>query len=63
MVVAFHNGTLHSEVGGDGTGLTAPQASHFAHQLREENPSEVVAILPAKKSWQGGWPWHRHPEG
>ncbi|MER5843183.1 hypothetical protein ABT099_23385 [Streptomyces prasinus] len=58
MVVAFSRGELRSEVGGDGTGLTAFQASHFARQLREESPDQIVAILPAKQSWLGGWPYN-----
>ena len=57
MVVAFERGKLACEVGGDGTGLTADQASAFAHELRKEYPGEIVAILPARRSWLGGWPW------
>jgi hypothetical protein len=57
MAVAFQHGTLVSEVGGDGTGLTGPQAVYFAHDLREEYPDAIVAILPAKPCWEGGWPW------
>ncbi|MFF9309915.1 hypothetical protein ACF1BS_03300 [Streptomyces sp. NPDC014748] len=58
MVVAFSRGKLQSEVGGDGTGLTAVHASAFARQLREEYPGQIIAILPAKRSWLGGWPWN-----
>ncbi|MFE0470501.1 hypothetical protein ACFW2V_02645 [Streptomyces sp. NPDC058947] len=58
MVVAFNRGRLQSEVGGDGTGLTAAQAIHFAHQMRQEEPGQIVAILAAKKSWLGGWPYN-----
>lgn len=57
MVVAFERGKLACEVGGDGTGLTGAQAVHFAHDLRGEFPSAIVAIMPSKKSWLGGWPW------
>ncbi|MGQ4343574.1 hypothetical protein [Streptomyces sp. SAS_275] len=57
MVVAFSRGQLQSEVGGDGAGLTAGQASLFARQFREEYPSQIVAILPASASWLGGWPF------
>lgn len=58
MVVAFDQGRLRSEVGGDGTGLTAAQATYCAAQFREENPGQIVAILPARKSWLGGWPYN-----
>ncbi|MFE2047983.1 hypothetical protein ACFXAS_05710 [Streptomyces sp. NPDC059459] len=58
MVVAFSRGRLRCEVGGDGTGLTAAQASYFARQVRQEQPDQIVAILPAKKSWLGGWPYN-----
>jgi hypothetical protein len=58
MVVAFSRGKLQSEVGGDGTGLTAYEATYFARQFREENRDQIVAILPAKKSWLGGWPYN-----
>ncbi|MFF9118279.1 hypothetical protein ACF09Y_22215 [Streptomyces massasporeus] len=58
MVVAFSRGKFRCEVGGDGTGLTTTQASHFARQLRQEYPGQIVAILPAKKSWLGGWPYN-----
>jgi len=57
MVVAFERGKLACEVGGDGTGLTAPEVTAFAHDLRAEFPNGIVAILPARKSWGGGWPW------
>ncbi|MDX5563737.1 hypothetical protein PYK79_10780 [Streptomyces sp. ID05-04B] len=57
MVVAFHEGRLRAEVGGDGTGLTALQASCFAREFREGYPGQIVAILPARKSWLGGWPY------
>lgn len=57
MVVAFERGKLACEVGGDGTGLTAGQAAYFAHDLRSQFPGSVVAILPARRSWLGGWPW------
>ena len=57
MVVAFQRGRLAAEVGGDGTGLTGAQAVHFARDMRDEFPGSVVAILPARKSWLGGWPW------
>lgn len=57
MVVAFEQGKLRGEVGGDGTGLGAAQATGFAHQFRQEHPGQIVAILPAKKSWLGGWPY------
>ncbi|MFH8531513.1 hypothetical protein ACH4GE_24220 [Streptomyces tendae] len=57
-VVAFAQGRLRAEVGGDGTGLTAYEATHFARELREEFPGEIVAILPARKSWLGGWPYN-----
>jgi len=57
MVLAIAHGQLACEVGGDGTGLTAFQAGSFAHDLRAEFPDAVVAILPAKPSWLGGWPW------
>lgn len=57
MVVAFRNGNLLCEVGGDGTGLSSTQAVRFAHSLRKEVSAGIVAILPAKKSWLGGWPW------
>ena len=57
MVVAFERGRLASEVGGDGTGLTGTEAVHFAHDFRTEFPAAVVAILAAKGSWLGGWPW------
>ncbi|MFJ6810641.1 hypothetical protein ACIQRK_32335 [Streptomyces anulatus] len=55
--MAFEQGRLQSEVGGDGTGLTAAQATYFAHELRQEYPRQIVAILPARKSWLGGWPY------
>jgi hypothetical protein len=57
MVVAFERGKLACEVGGDGTGLTADEATYFAHDMRAEFPGSVVAILPAGRSWLGGWPW------
>lgn len=57
MVAAFEHGNLVCESGGDGTGLDNTQAVYVAHDLREEYPSAVVAILPSKKSWLGGWPW------
>jgi hypothetical protein len=57
MVVAFERGRLVYEVGGDGTGLTVPHAIYLAHDLREEYPGAIVAILPARRSWEGGWPW------
>lgn len=57
MVVAFERGRLLSEVGGDGTGLTAAEAICFAQEFRQEYPRQIVAILPAKKSWLGGWPY------
>ncbi|MFD7016120.1 hypothetical protein [Streptomyces sp. NPDC059928] len=57
MVVAFSLGQLVSEVGGDGTGLTAGQACFIAHQFREDYPNQIVAILPARRSWLGGWPY------
>lgn len=57
MVVAFERGKLACEIGGDGTGLTGAQAVHFAHDLRSEFPAAIVAIMPSKKSWLGGWPW------
>lgn len=57
MVVAFKQGRLACEVGGDGTGLTSSQASGFARELREEYPGEIIVILPARPSWLGGWPW------
>lgn len=60
MVVAFERGKLVYEVGGDGTGLTGIQAVYFAHDMRDEHPGAIVAILPAKKSRLGGWPWQRH---
>lgn len=58
MVVAFDRGHLQSEVGGDGTGLTAAQAVYFARQFREEYREQIVAILPMKRSWLGGWPYN-----
>jgi hypothetical protein len=57
MAVAFERGRLVCESGGDGTGFTAAEATYVAHDLREEHPGAVVAILPAKRSWEGGWPW------
>lgn len=57
MAVAFERGRLVCESGGDGTGFTSTEAALMAHDLREEYPNAVVAILPAKKSWEGGWPW------
>jgi hypothetical protein len=57
MAVAFQRGRLVCEIGGDGTGLDAAQATYFVHELREEYPGGVVAILLAKRSWEGGWPW------
>ena len=57
MVVAFQHGRLACEVGGDGTGLTAKQAAYFAHDMHAEFPGSVIAILPARPSWLGGWPW------
>jgi hypothetical protein len=57
MVVAFSRGQLVSEVGGDGTGLTAGQANLFARQFRQEYPSQIVATLPARQSWLGSWPY------
>ena len=57
MVAAFERGRLACEVGGDGTGLSNAQAVYFARDLREEFPGVIVAILPARKSWLGGWPW------
>lgn len=58
MVVAFSRGRLQCEVGGDGTGLTAAEATGFARQFRDEFPGQIVAILPAKRSWLGGWPYN-----
>ena len=60
MTVVFEHGNLVCEIGGDGTGLTGTQAVHFAHDMRDEHPGAIVAILPAKKSWLGGWPWQKH---
>lgn len=57
MVAAFQCGRLVCEVGGDGTGLDSTQAAHFARYLREEHPHAIVAILPTRPSWRGGWPW------
>ena len=57
MVCAFDRGGLVCEVGGDGRGLTGPEATAFARVLRGEYPDAVVALLPAKPSWTGGWPW------
>lgn len=57
MVVAFERGKLACESGGDGTGFDNAQAVYVARDLREEYPDAIVAILPAKKSWLGGWPW------
>lgn len=57
MVVAFERGRLVCEVGGDGTGFDSTHAAHFARDLREEHPHAIVAILPARPSWHGGWPW------
>lgn len=62
MVVAFEQGRLSCEVGGDGTGLTAAQATDFAHELRQEYPGQIVAILPARRSWLGGWPYNWGPD-
>jgi hypothetical protein len=49
MVVAFERGKAVCEVGGD--------AVAFARELRAEFPDAIVAILPARRSWEGGWPW------
>jgi hypothetical protein len=57
MAAAFERGRLVCEMGGDGWGLTAWEATVLAHDLREEFPGAVVAILPAKPCWEGGWPW------
>lgn len=57
MVVAFERGRLVCESGGDGTGFDSTHAAHFARDLREEHPDAIVAILPARPSWHGGWPW------
>lgn len=56
MVCAFERGRLVCEVGGDGHGLDVPNAVHFAHDLRDEFPAAVVAILPARLEYRG-WPW------
>lgn len=61
MVVAFEHGKLVCESGGDGTGLTGTQAGHVAHDMRDEHPDAIVAVLTAKKSWLGGWPWRTTP--
>lgn len=57
MVCAFERGRLVCETGGDGTGLTCTEAIHIARDMRDEHPGAIVAILPARKSWLGGWPW------
>lgn len=57
MVMAFEHGSLQCEVDGNGTGMPAAHAVHFARQLREEYPGQTVAILPTRKSWLGGWPY------
>lgn len=58
MVVAFERGRLVCEVGGGGPlGLTPDQATYFAHDMRGEFPDALVAIVPARPSWEGGWPW------
>jgi hypothetical protein len=46
MVVAYQRAAAVCEVASVGAGLNGTEATHFAHELREEFPGAIVAILP-----------------
>ncbi|WP_327691340.1 hypothetical protein OG870_22710 [Streptomyces sp. NBC_00461] len=46
MVVAYQRAVAVCEVAGVGAGLNGTDATYFAHELREEFPGAIVAILP-----------------
>lgn len=45
-VVAYQRAVAVCEVASVGAGLTGTDATYFAHELREEFPGAIVAILP-----------------
>ncbi|MFJ9819324.1 hypothetical protein ACIRU3_29515 [Streptomyces sp. NPDC101151] len=48
MVVAYQRAAAVCEVASVGLGLNGTDAVYFAHELREEFPEAIVAILPKK---------------
>ncbi|MFD3532007.1 hypothetical protein [Streptomyces sp. NPDC058664] len=50
VVKAFQDGRTLCEVATIGVGLDPRGAELFAHELREEFPDAIVAILPAKSA-------------
>ncbi|MFJ5028116.1 hypothetical protein ACIQB5_08450 [Streptomyces sp. NPDC088560] len=48
MVVAYERSAAVCEVASIGAGLDGTAAVYFAHELREEFPGAIVAILPKK---------------
>ncbi|MCX5247838.1 hypothetical protein OG895_21930 [Streptomyces sp. NBC_00201] len=46
MVVAYQRAVAVCEVVSVGAGLNGTDATYFAHELREEFPGAIVAILP-----------------
>ncbi|MEU6221283.1 hypothetical protein ABZ845_27815 [Streptomyces sp. NPDC047022] len=48
MVVAYQRAAAVCEVASVGAGLDGTAAVYFAHELREEFPGAIVAILPRK---------------
>ncbi|MFF1295630.1 MULTISPECIES: hypothetical protein [unclassified Streptomyces] len=46
MVVAYQRAAAVCEVASVGAGLNGAAATYFAHELREEFPDAIVAILP-----------------
>ncbi|MFJ1971846.1 hypothetical protein ACIO93_24565 [Streptomyces sp. NPDC087903] len=46
MVVAYQRAAAVCEVASVGAGLNGTDATYFAHELREEFPDAIVAILP-----------------
>lgn len=50
MVVAYERGQPVCEAASIGRGLPAREASAVAHDLREEHPDAIVAIIPSPPS-------------
>ncbi|MFF4909738.1 hypothetical protein ACFY2T_33315 [Streptomyces sp. NPDC001260] len=48
MVVAYQRAAAVCEVASIGAGLNGTDAVYFAHELRQEFPEGIVAILPKK---------------
>ncbi|MER5512753.1 hypothetical protein ABT052_47020 [Streptomyces sp. NPDC002766] len=48
--MAYQRAAAVCEVASAGAGLTGTDAAYFAHELREEFPDAIVAILPKNET-------------